>query len=154
MRLAEIAHMPYGHLWSLAADLQIEGCDDMHDDELSFAVIRKLGERTKEPIRSEGMLDIIPEKQFGFMRLLEFNYMPGPFDVYVSPPQVRKFKLRTGDIIEGEIRPPKENERYCALLKITAINNEDPEAVEKRDEQTDMTAFDERRDRELILAAL
>ena len=92
-----------------------------------------LNEQTKknEPIFGEGVLEILPDG-FGFLRAPDYNYLPGPDDIYVSPSQIRRFGLRTGDTISGQIRPPKESERYFALLKVESINFEPPEASKQK----------------------
>ena len=97
----------------------------MRKQELIFAI---LGAQTEQSglVYGEGVLEILPDG-FGFLRAPDYNYLPGPDDIYVSPSQIRRFNLRTGDVVSGQIRPPKEGERYFALLKVEAINYEEPE---------------------------
>ena len=97
----------------------------MRKQELMFAILKQLADRDIE-ITGEGVVEVLPDG-FGFLRSPDANYLPGPDDIYVSPSQIRRFSLRTGDTVEGEIRSPKEGERYFALLKVATINFEDPE---------------------------
>jgi transcription termination factor Rho len=101
----------------------------MRKQELIFAILQAQQQTEKEmPIRGEGVLEILPDG-FGFLRAPDYNYLPGPDDIYVSPSQIRRFNMRTGDTISGYIRPPKDTERYFALLKVEHVNGEDPESV-------------------------
>jgi len=101
----------------------------MRKQELIFAILQAQQQAEKElPIRGEGVLECLPDG-FGFLRAPDYNYLPGPDDIYVSPSQIRRFNLRTGDTVSGYIRPPKDTERYFALLKVELINKEDPESV-------------------------
>src|ERR1700734_1706112 len=102
----------------------------MRKQELMFGILKQLSARETD-IVGEGVVEVLPDG-FGFLRSPESNYLPGPDDIYVSPSQVRKFNLRTGDTVEGEIRAPKEGERYFALLKVNEINFEDPEKARHR----------------------
>jgi len=112
-------------LAQIAKGFSIEGASNMRKQELIFAI---LGAQTEQSglVYGEGVLEILPDG-FGFLRAPDYNYLPGPDDIYVSPSQIRRFNLRTGDIISGQIRPPKEGERYFALLKVEAINYEETE---------------------------
>src|ERR1041384_2481787 len=103
----------------------IEGASAMRKQELIFAILQAQTEQNGF-IYGEGVLEILPDG-FGFLRAPDYNYLPGPDDIYISPSQIRRFNLRTGDVISGQIRPPKEGERYFALLKVETINYEDPE---------------------------
>ena len=103
----------------------------MKKQELVFQILRAQAEK-EGLIFSEGVLEILPDG-FGFLRAPEYCYLPGPDDIYVSPSQIRKFDLRTGDTISGQIRPPKEDERYFALIKVDAVNFEPPDRVEGED---------------------
>jgi transcription termination factor Rho len=116
-KISELAH--------IAKSFSIEGASNMRKQELIFAI---LGAQTEQSglVYGEGVLEILPDG-FGFLRAPDYNYLPGPDDIYVSPSQIRRFNLRTGDIISGQIRPPKEGERYFALLKVEAINYEETE---------------------------
>ncbi len=123
--LAQLKEMPIGDLASVAKDLEIPGALNMKKQELVFQILRAQAEQLGL-IFSEGVLEILPEG-FGFLRAPEYCYLPGPDDIYVSPSQIRKFNLRTGDTISGQIRAPKPDERYFALIKIDAINFEPPD---------------------------
>ncbi len=118
-KISELAHM--------ARDLNVEGASGMRKQDLIFAILQAQAEK-EGLIYGEGVLEILPDG-FGFLRAPDYNYLPGPDDIYVSPSQIRRFNLRTGDTVSGQIRPPKEAERYFALLKVEAINYEDPEVV-------------------------
>ena len=111
----------------MARDLSIEGASGMRKQELIFAMLQSELEKNGE-IYGEGALEILPDG-FGFLRSTDYNYLPGPDDIYVSPSQIRRFNLRTGDTVSGQIRPPKDNERYFALLKVESINYEDPDVA-------------------------
>ena len=123
--LAQLKEMPIGDLASVAKDLEILGALNMKKQELVFQILRAQAEKLGL-IFSEGVLEILPEG-FGFLRAPEYCYLPGPDDIYVSPSQIRKFNLRTGDTISGQIRAPKPDERYFALIKVDAINFEPPD---------------------------
>ena len=123
--LAQLKEMPIGELASVAKDLEIPGALNMKKQELVFQILRAQAEKLGL-IFSEGVLEILPEG-FGFLRAPEYCYLPGPDDIYVSPSQIRKFNLRTGDTISGQIRAPKPDERYFALIKVDAINFEPPD---------------------------
>ena len=112
-------------LAQIARDLNIDGAINMRRQEMIFAILQAQAAK-KGAILGEGVLEILPDG-FGFLRAPDYNYLPGPDDIYISPSQIRKFNLRTGDIVSGLIRPPKEGERYFALLKVESINYEDPE---------------------------
>ncbi len=109
----------------IGKNFNIEGAANMRKQELIFAILQAQTEQNGH-IYGEGVLETLPDG-FGFLRAPDYNYLPGPDDIYVSPSQIRRFNLRTGDIISGHIRPPKEGERYFALLKVESINYEDPE---------------------------
>src|SRR5499425_2901818 len=109
----------------IGKNFNIEGAANMRKQELIFAILQAQTEQNGH-IYGEGVLETLPDG-FGFLRAPDYNYLPGPDDIYVSPSQIRRFNLRTGDIISGHIRPPKEGERYFALLKVESINFEDPE---------------------------
>jgi len=114
-------------LLGMAKGLNIEGASSMRKQELIFAILQAQAEMSGL-IYGEGVLEILPDG-FGFLRSQNYNYLPGPDDIYVSPSQIRRFNLRTGDSISGQIRPPKDNERYFALLKVEAVNFEDPDVA-------------------------
>ncbi|MGB0719795.1 MAG: transcription termination factor Rho, partial [Bdellovibrionales bacterium] len=111
-------------------ELEIENCNSMRKQDMMFAILKQLAEQGV-PISGTGVLEVLQDG-FGFLRSPEENYLPGPDDIYVSPSQVRRFGLRTGDIVEGQIRAPKDSERYFALLHVGSINNESPDKVRHR----------------------
>ncbi len=123
--LADLKDMSISELTHIAKEMGVEGASGMRKQELIFKVLAAQTEKSGL-IFSEGVLETLPDG-FGFLRAPEYNYLPGPDDIYVSPSQIRKFDLRTGDTISGQIRPPKEGERYFALIKVEAINFEQPE---------------------------
>jgi transcription termination factor Rho len=124
MNLSDLKHKKINELASLARDLSVEGAAGMRKQELIFAILQAQVEKNGV-ISGGGVLEILPDG-FGFLRAQDYNYLPGPDDIYVSPSQIRRFNLRTGDTIAGQIRPPKEGERYFALLKVETVNFEDP----------------------------
>jgi len=123
--IADLKEMNISKLTQIAKDLDVPGATGMRKQELIFKILQAQTEKSGL-IFSEGVLETLPDG-FGFLRAPEYNYLPGPDDIYVSPSQIRKFDLRTGDTISGQIRPPKEGERYFALIKVEAINFEAPE---------------------------
>lgn len=126
MNPAELKNKKINELVELAAQLNIEGFSSMRKQELIFAILKAQGDADGK-LRGSGVLEILQDG-FGFLRAPDYNYLPGPDDIYVSPSQIRRLNLRTGDTIEGEVRAPKDNERYFALLKVESINFEPPEA--------------------------
>ena len=120
MHLSELREKDIRELAKMAEEAQIENAAGLKKHEIIFALLTKRAEE-KEEIYGEGVLEILPDG-FGFLRSPSYNYLPGADDVYVSPSQIRRFSLRTGDTVEGQIRPPKEGERYFALLKVNQIN--------------------------------
>jgi len=128
MDLTELKEKSIGELTKLATkEFKIEGVSGMRKQDLIFAMLQAQAER-KKSIYGSGVLEILPDG-FGFLRSPDSNYLPGPDDIYVSPSQIRRFVMRTGDTVTGEIRPPKEGERYFALLKVESLNFEAPEAA-------------------------
>jgi len=125
MNIVQLKDKKIGELAILAKDFKIDGAAGMRKQELIFALLQAEIEKTGL-IFGEGTLEILPDG-FGFLRAPNYNYLPGPDDIYVSPSQIRRFNLRTGDTVSGQIRQPKETERYFALLKVEAVNYEDPE---------------------------
>ena len=125
MDIAELKGKKISELTRIAKKLNIEGAAGMRKQELIFALLQAQIEKNGL-IFGEGTLEILPDG-FGFLRAPSYNYLPGPDDIYVSPSQIRRFNLRTGDTVSGQIRKPKDTERYFALLKVEAINYEDPE---------------------------
>ncbi|MYJ22543.1 MAG: transcription termination factor Rho [Nitrospira sp. SB0673_bin_12] len=134
MHLAELKQKSIGDLADLARSLKIEGCANLRKQELIFAILQGQAEKNGF-IFGEGVLETLSDG-FGFLRAPDSNYFPGPDDIYISPSQIRRFGLRTGDIISGQVRPPKGGERYFALLKVEKINYDDPEV------QRDKILFD------------
>src|SRR6184192_742390 len=128
--LAELKEKNITDLAKIAKELNIPGASGMRKQELIFQILRAQTEKNGL-IFSEGVLETLPDG-FGFLRAPEYNYLPGPDDIYVSPSQIRKFDLRTGDTISGQIRPPKEGERYFALIKVEAINFEAPDQAREK----------------------
>ena len=125
MNLQELKKRNPAELISQAEKLGIENPSTLRKQEILFAILKKLAEKN-EQITGIGVLEVLQDG-FGFLRAMESNYLPGPDDIYVSPSQIRRFGLRTGDTVEGEIRSPKDAERYFALLQVNKINFEDPE---------------------------
>ncbi len=125
MNLTELKNMKISELNKLAKKLKVQGSGGMRKSELIFAVLQAQAEKDGH-IYGEGVLEILPDG-FGFLRSPDYNYLPGPDDIYVSPSQIRRFNLRTGDTVAGQIRPPKDGERYFAMLKVEMVNFEDPE---------------------------
>ena len=125
MNLQELKQRNPAELISEAEKLGIENPSTLRKQEILFAILKKLAEKN-EQITATGVLEVLQDG-FGFLRAIESNYLPGPDDIYVSPSQIRRFGLRTGDSVEGEIRGPKDAERYFALLKVNKINLDDPE---------------------------
>ena len=130
MYLNELKRKKIGDLTHIAKELTVENATGLRKQELIFAILQSLVEKN-ELIHGEGILEILPEG-FGFLRTTDSNYLPGPDDIYVSPSQIKRFGLRTGDTIAGQIRPPKDNEKYFALLKIEKINFDDPEIAKDK----------------------
>src|SRR5580704_16339428 len=130
MDIGELKDMSISKLTQIAKELDIPGATGMRKQELIFKILQAQTEKSGL-IFSEGVLETLPDG-FGFLRAPDYNYLPGPDDIYVSPSQIRKFDLRTGDTISGQIRPPKEGERYFALIKVEAINFEPPEIARER----------------------
>ena len=130
MHLAELKAKTPADLLAYAESLQIENASSLRKQDMMFAILKTLADND-QAIHGEGTLEILPDG-FGFLRSPEANYLPGPDDIYISPSQVRRFGLRTGDTVEGQIRAPRDGERYFALLKVNTINFEPPEAVRHR----------------------
>jgi transcription termination factor Rho len=126
MNLTDLKRMNIKELAELAHDQGIEDSANLRRAELIFALLKALTDKRQE-IFGEGVLETLPDG-FGFLRAPDYNYLPGPDDIYVSPSQIRRFTLRTGDTVHGQIRPPKDGERYFALLKVETVNFESPDA--------------------------
>jgi transcription termination factor Rho len=130
MNIVELKEKKISELNKLARQLNVEGASGMRKQDLIFAILQAQTEKNGL-IYGEGVLETLPDG-FGFLRSPDFNYLPGPDDIYVSPSQIRRFNLRTGDTIAGQIRPPKEGERYFALLKVEAVNYEEPDLAREK----------------------
>ncbi|HNR66983.1 MAG TPA: transcription termination factor Rho [bacterium] len=130
MDIAELKALKIAELNQMAQEMSIAGCTGLRKSELIFRILE---EQTKKEglIFAEGVLEVLPDG-YGFLRSPDFNYLPGPDDIYVSPSQIKRFGLRTGDTVSGQIRPPKENERFFALLKVEAVNFENPEIAKSK----------------------
>ena len=127
MNIEEIKRLPISELTSMAKDLSVAGASGMRRQDLIFAILQTQAEKN-ESITGSGVLEILPDS-FGFLRAVDYNYLPSPDDIYISPSQIRRFSLRTGDTVAGEVRPPKDGEKYFALLKVDMVNFESPEAA-------------------------
>ncbi len=130
MNLVDLKEKSAEELSSIAKDLNLEGAGGLTKQQLIFEILKAQVEQNGS-IYGEGVMEILPDG-FGFLRSPNYNYLPGPDDIYVSPSQIRRFNLRTGDTVSGQIRPPKEGERYFALLKVETVNFEDPEAAKDK----------------------
>ncbi|NLA41882.1 MAG: transcription termination factor Rho [Smithella sp.] len=125
MNIEDIKRLPISELTNLAKELEVPGASGMRRQDLIFAILQTQAEQNGV-ISGSGVLEILPDG-FGFLRAVDYNYLPSPDDIYISPSQIRRFNLRTGDTISGEVRPPKEGEKYFALLKVDEVNYESPE---------------------------
>lgn len=130
MNLAELKMMKIGELVKLAREYNVEGFSSMRKQELIFALLQAQADKDGK-MRGSGVLEILPDG-FGFLRAPDYNYLPGPDDIYVSPSQIRRLNLRTGDVVDGLVRAPKEGERYFALLKVESVNFDPPEASKNK----------------------
>ena len=125
-----LKEMTIGKMTQVARDLDIDGASSLRKQELIFKILQAQTEKSGL-IFAEGVLECLPDG-FGFLRAPEYNYLPGPDDIYVSPSQIRRFDLRTGDTVSGQVRQPKEGERYFALIKVEAVNFEHPEVARNK----------------------
>ncbi len=130
LNLQELKNRKPQELLACGEELGIEGASVLRKQDLMFAILKEMAEQDV-PICGQGVLEVLPDG-FGFLRSPEANYLPGPDDIYISPGQIRRFALKTGDTVEGTIRSPKENERYFALVKLNHINFEEPDATRHR----------------------
>jgi transcription termination factor Rho len=130
MDIAELKALKISELNKVAQELNVQGATGLRKSELIFKILE---EQTKKEglIFADGVLEVLPDG-YGFLRSTDYNYLPGPDDIYVSPSQIKRFGLRTGDTVSGQIRPPKENERFFALLKVEAVNFENPEVAKSK----------------------
>ena len=127
MNIEDIKRLSISELAKLAKDLEVAGASGMRRQDLIFSILQAEAEKNGI-ISGSGVLEILPDG-FGFLRAVDYNYLPSPDDIYISPSQIRRFSLRTGDTVSGEVRPPKEGEKYFALLKVDEVNFESPEAA-------------------------
>jgi len=125
MNIEDIKRLPISELNNLSKELNVPGASGMRRQDLIFAILQTQAEQNGA-ISGSGVLEILPDG-FGFLRAVDYNYLPSPDDIYISPSQIRRFNLKTGDTISGEVRPPKEGEKYFALLKVDTVNFEGPE---------------------------
>ena len=130
MNLAELKLKKIEELVQHARELNVEGYSSLRKQELIFAILQAQADKEGK-LRGNGVLEILPDG-FGFLRAPDYNYLPGPDDIYVSPSQIRRLNLRTGDVIEGMVRAPKESERYFALLKVESVNFDPPDAAKQK----------------------
>src|SRR2546428_206240 len=130
LNLSELKEKTIGDLNQIARDLNVQNIGGLRKQELIFKILQSQAEKDGL-IYAEGVLEVLPDG-FGFLRAPDYNYLPGPDDIYVSPSQIRRFELRTGDTISGQVRPPKDTERYFALLKVEAINFETPDQAREK----------------------
>src|SRR6266700_3595095 len=130
MTIAELKEKNITELTKIARSLDLPGASGMRKQDLIFKILQAQSEKEGH-IFAEGVLEILPDG-YGFLRAPDYNYLPGPYDIYVSPSQIRKFDLHTGDTVSGVIRPPKDGERYFALIKVEAINFEPPEKTKEK----------------------
>jgi transcription termination factor Rho len=130
MDIAELKSKRIAELSQIARDLEISGFSDMRKQELIFKILEAQSQKDGMSF-SKGVIEVLPDG-YGFLRAADYNYLPSPDDIYVSPSQIKKFALRTGDTISGQVRPPKEGERFFALLKVEAVNYDGPEKIRER----------------------
>ena len=130
MNLKELKEKKITDLSAIAKELGVEGASGLRKQDLIFAILNTTSAKNGA-IFGEGVLEILPDG-FGFLRAPDANYLPGPDDIYVSPSQIRRFSLKTGDTVAGQIRPPKEGERYFALLKVAEVNFENPAVAREK----------------------
>lgn len=130
MNIAELKGLKIKELGEVAQKMNVPGYSGLRKQELIFKILEAQTEKDGN-IFSEGVLEILPDG-YGFLRSSDTNYLPGPDDIYVSPSQIKRFSLRTGDVVSGQIRPPKENERFFALIKVEAVNYENPEEAKSK----------------------
>ncbi|HDQ45576.1 MAG TPA: transcription termination factor Rho [bacterium] len=130
MQIADLKKMKIAELSELAQEINVPGFSGLRKQELIFKILETQTQQDGN-IFSDGVLEILPDG-YGFLRSTDTNYLPGPDDIYVSPSQIKRFSLRTGDVVSGQIRPPKDNERFFALIKVEAINYENPEEAKSK----------------------
>lgn len=132
MDISELKSKKIAELYSLAKDLNISGYSDLRKQELIYKILEARSQSDKDGVAyGKGVLDVLPDG-YGFLRSVDYNYLSSPDDVYVSPSQIKKFALRTGDTVSGQVRPPKEGERFFALLRVERVNDMEPESIRER----------------------
>src|SRR3970040_763203 len=130
MDISELKSKKIVELNTIAKDLNINGYSDLRKQELIFKILE--AQTAKDGLTfTKGVLEVLPDG-YGFLRSADYNYLPSPDDIYVSPSQIKKFLLRTGDFVSGQVRPPKEGERFFALLCVEAVHELDPDAIRER----------------------
>jgi len=139
MNLTELKQKKISELDTIAKELSVEGASSLRKQELIFSILQAQQDKNGL-IYGEGVLEILPDG-FGFLRAPDYNYLPGPDDIYISPSQIRRFNLKTGDTVSGQIRPPKDTERYFAMLKVESVNFEDPESARDKIPFDNLTPF-------------
>jgi transcription termination factor Rho len=139
MNLKELKQKKIAELNTIAKELNVEGASSLRKQELIFSILQAQQDKNGL-IYGEGVLEILPDG-FGFLRAPDYNYLPGPDDIYISPSQIRRFTLRTGDTVSGQIRPPKDTERYFAMLKVESVNYEDPDSARDKILFDNLTPF-------------
>ncbi|MBW2121555.1 MAG: transcription termination factor Rho [Deltaproteobacteria bacterium] len=139
MNLKELKQKGIAELDSIAKELNVEGASSLRKQELIFSILQAQQDKNGL-IYGEGVLEILPDG-FGFLRAPDYNYLPGPDDIYISPSQIRRFNLKTGDTVSGQIRPPKDTERYFAMLKVESVNYEDPDSARDKILFDNLTPF-------------
>ena len=123
--IKKLQAMKISELSKIALELELPEASSKKKQEIIFGILEAKSDKESQ-IHSKGVLEILPDG-YGFLRSVDYNYLPGPDDVYISPSQIKRFSLKTGDTVSGQIRPPKDNERFFALLKVEKVNDEDPE---------------------------
>ena len=139
MNLKELKQKKIAELDTIAKELSVEGASSLRKQELIFSILQAQQDKNGL-IFGEGVLEILPDG-FGFLRAPDYNYLPGPDDIYISPSQIRRFSLKTGDTVSGQIRPPKDTERYFAMLKVESVNYEDPDSARDKILFDNLTPF-------------
>jgi len=139
MDISELQSKKIVDLYKIAKELEISGYSDLRKQELIFKILE--AQTAKDGLTfSKGVLEVLADG-YGFLRSADYNYLPSPDDIYVSPSQIKRFSLRTGDHVSGQVRPPKEGERFFALLRVEAVNGQDPEAIRERTLFDNLTHF-------------
>jgi len=130
MDISELQSKKIVDLYKIAKEFSLSGYSDLRKQELIFKILEAQSQKDGLTF-SKGVLEVLADG-YGFLRSADYNYLPSPDDIYVSPSQIKRFSLRTGDFVSGQVRPPKEGERFFALLRVEAVNGKDPEAIRER----------------------